>query len=251
MTSRFSYEIFEGPQADSSAEHGSGNPFYPDLPPESECDLTAANNFGAEVLLDAPPSGVPGIFVPDHYEPNYAYPLIVWLETAPTATGRLERRMRQISDRNYFGVSLVISDSDQIEEQLQGSFLGLRRKYHLNTERVYLLGCGAAGTQALSLGLSRPSWFAGVAALSSSWPQTPRLLSQYDQLRGKRVLLGMSESDAAAVLADVAYAARLLWSAGAHVTTLTVSGGCESFGPLLREIDRWAMQTIERPELVC
>jgi phospholipase/carboxylesterase len=201
--------------------------------------------------VDALPRDLPDLFVPDHYEPNYAYPLLVWLETSPVATGRLNRRMRQISDRNYFGASIVINDADQIEEQLHDTFIRLRRTYHLNTERVYLLGYGAAGTQALVTGLGRPEWFAGIAAVSSTWPEAPRLLSQFDALRGKCVLLGASESDRAALLADVAFSARLLWSAGVHVTSFTISCGSEPHGALFREIDRWVMQVIEQPELVC
>lgn len=253
MTSRFSSEMFEHPQSaemvevDAVEALGAAQQFS-DLVPLVERDLATERDLVGEPLVDAS-LDLPDVFVPDCYEPNYAYPLLVWLETAPVAPSRLDRRMRQISDRNYFGVSIVVAEADQIEEQLHETFLRLRRKFHLNTERVYLLGCGAAGTQALVTGLSQPGWYGGIAALSSSWPETPRLLSQYDELRGKRVLLGMSESDEAALLADAAYGARLLWSAGVHVTTLTTSGG-DTHRALFREIDRWVMQAIEQPELV-
>ena len=146
----------------------------------------------------------------------------------------------------------MVTDPGQIDEQLHETFLRLRRKFHLNTERVYLLGCGAAGTQALATGFRQPGWFGGIAALSSSWPEVPPLLSQYDELRGKRVLLGISESDDAALLADAAYGTRLLWSAGMHVTTLTTSADGEPHrSAFFGEIDHWVMKGIEQPELVC
>lgn len=252
MTSRISSELFEHPETTGTAEElVAAAQMYSDLVPLVERDLPSDRDFTDDLVVEAPALALPDVFVPDHYEANYAYPLLVWLESSTPGPGRLERRMRQISDRNYFGVSVVVTDPDQLEEQLHQTFLRLRRQFHLNTERVYLLGCGAAGTQALAIGLGQPAWFQGVAVLSAAWPENPRLLSQYDKLRGKRVLLSVSESDDAALLADVAYGTRLLWSAGLHVTTLTTSAGGELHRGLSREIDRWVMQGIEQPELVC
>jgi phospholipase/carboxylesterase len=250
MISRFSSELFEHPQSGEPAEDIGAVQMSSDLGPLTERDLVTDCDVGDMLVVEVPSCDLTDVFVPDQYEPNYAYPLLVWLETSRLAPSRLDRRMRQISDRNYFGVSIEVTDSGRIEEQLHETFLRLRRKFHLNTERVYLLGCGAAGTQALATGLSQPGCFGGIAALSSSWPEVPRLLSQYDELRGKRVLLGVSEADDAALLADAAYGARLLWSAGMHVTTLTTTAGGEPHRALLREIDHWVMQGIEQPEFV-
>ena len=54
------------------------------------------------------PSG-PGtnqwLFVPLHYEPNYAYPLIVWLHGAQDDERQLKRVMPFISLRNYVAVA--------------------------------------------------------------------------------------------------------------------------------------------------
>jgi predicted esterase len=164
---------------------------------------------------------------------------------------RLHRLMKIVSERNYFGVSVPVIDGDTVEEHLFETFVRLRCRYHLHTERVYLLGFGDAGTQALRTALRRPAWFAGVAAISARWPESPQLLAQYDELRGKRVLLGIGEADSAAIVSDALYMQQLLWSAGMHVTALAASAGGDTDHCLLREVDRWIMQGIEQPELVC
>jgi phospholipase/carboxylesterase len=191
------------------------------------------------------------IYIPDHYEANYAYPLLVWLQTTTWPRAGFERIMRMVSERNYFGVALPVVDADRVEEQLQATFARLRRRYRLHTERVFLLGIGEAGTQALATGLSQPDWFGGVAAISSHWPTTSRPLARYDELRGKRVLLGVDDRDDESVVTDVERAQKLLWTAGMHVTTLSCTNGGKTCPGLFRELDRWVMQSVEQPELVC
>ena len=57
------------------------------------------------------PSFADALFVPESYEPNYAYPLIIWLTDSATRQYELCRIMPQISTRNYFGVSLPAWES--------------------------------------------------------------------------------------------------------------------------------------------
>src|SRR5262249_37366203 len=116
------------------------------------------------------------IYIPTSYEPNYAYPLIVWLAPSNGAQIRLHSLMSMISERKSCGVSVASCEPDEIEENLPVLFARLRRKYRLHTERVFLAGVGAAGAQALVTGLNQPDWFGGIAAFSARWPETPRLL---------------------------------------------------------------------------
>src|SRR4029453_560382 len=49
--------------------------------------------------------GVPhAIFAPLHYEPNYAYPLLVWLHGPNDDERQLQRIMPSLSVRNYVAV---------------------------------------------------------------------------------------------------------------------------------------------------
>src|SRR5689334_12243455 len=46
------------------------------------------------------------LFGPLHYEPNYAYPLLVWLHGAGDDESQLKRIMPLVSLRNYVGVAI-------------------------------------------------------------------------------------------------------------------------------------------------
>ncbi len=251
MTVRFSSESFE--QSPGAAGNEELLPVaFPAGPlPTAGCEMLTRDLLPSTACADAEAVDVDELYIPEHYEPNYAYPLIAWLSPPAGSNGRLHRLMRMISDRNYFGVSVPVADPDTIEQQLFETFVGLRRRYHLHTERVYLLGFGDAGTCALEVGLNQPDWFAGVAAISARCPESPRLLRRYNDLGGKRVLLGIDEKGTAPLVADCLYMQQLFWSAGMQVTALAASAGSDSRRSLLREVDRWAMQAIEQPELVC
>jgi phospholipase/carboxylesterase len=251
MNTRFSTSACDHPQPPRGRSQPAPDPVIPGLLPSAGCEALAADVRDETLPADRPALDLDEIFVPAHYEPNYAYPLIAWLSPPAGSNGRLKRLMRTVSERNYFGVSVPVNDPDQIEQHLYETFVRLRRRYHLHTERVYLLGFGEEGTQALQTGLERPDWFAGVAAISARWPDTPRLLARYDELRGKRALIGFGERDSAAVVADALYMQQLLWSAGMHVSAVAAPTGREINHGLLREIDRWIMQGIEQPQLVC
>jgi phospholipase/carboxylesterase len=251
MTARFSSESFEHSPAPVARREAAFGQDVADLLPSVGHESLLAKTLDEPADLDGSTLEADDTFVPDHYEPNYAYPLIVWLAPPGAPRRRLQRLMRTVSERNYFGVTVPVVGGDSVEEQLFETFVRLRQRYHLHTERVYLLGFGDFGTQALKTALCRPAWFAGVAAISARWPESPRLLAQYDELRGKRMLLGIGENDSVAIVSDALYMQQLLWSAGMHVTALAAPAGGDADQCLLREVDRWIMQGIEQPELVC
>ena len=122
-----------------------------------------------------------------------------------------------------------------------------RRQYYNENDRALQQKV----PHALEAGLNQPDWFSGVAAISARCPDSPRLLRRYNDLRGKQVLLGIDEKGTAPIVADCLYRQQLFWSAGMQVTALASSAGGDSRRSLLREVDRWVMQTIEQPELVC
>lgn len=259
MNARFSSNLFEQPQDSADLQNLAHEADLAELIPSAGRDVMTARSAPtmdfamepvAEPVAEAA-AGLDEVFIPDHYESNYAYPLLVWLQTTTWPPGGFERIMRMVSERNYFGVALPVVDADRMEEQLQETVARLRRRYHLHTERVFLVGIGEAGTRALSTGLGRPDWFGGVAAISSPWPTESRLLARYDELRGKRVLLGVDDRDDDALVEGVERAQKLLWTAGMHVTTLSCSNGGKTCPGLFRELDRWFMQSVEQPELVC
>lgn len=201
------------------------------------------------------------IFIPEGYEPNYAYPLIVWM-VGPQQNKRdeLRRVLPGISTRNYLGMSFCPETSltedatgeglYDIEQSLRNRVERLQRRYHVHTERVFLAGFGEGATWALRLGLNRPEWFAGVAAISGKFPNDDCPLNRYRELRGKRVMLGAARSDHETTTADMLRTSRLLHAAGLRVCTRLYEGGHELTPGMLTEVDRWVMQEIFQAQRV-
>jgi phospholipase/carboxylesterase len=248
MNARFSPELFA--RTEPSDEGGAivAESLLPELFPLAGCQELVPAVVSARA--DDSSEEEDDVYVPEHYEHNYAYPLIVWLYPPASAPRQWRRSMKCISERNYVGVSIPIGDYEETASQVFATVARVRKRFHLHTERVYLVGFNDAGTRAVELGLSRPGWFGGIAAVSAGFPKIARPLSRYEELRGKRVFLALTERDGAALAGEVRRAQRLLFSAGMRVTCCTAAADDRHAG-LLREIDRWIMGDIEQPELVC
>lgn len=198
----------------------------------------------SQIELQIPRHTADDLHVPDHYESGYAYPLIVWLTSADGPQRDFRALMRRISDRNCFGIAVRNRPGLRLEDCIFETVVGLRRKYHLHSERIYLAGVGDEAVLALQTGLARPEWFGGIVALSADLPSQYRWLPRFDELRGKRVLLGAGRDDVVQV-ESVQRLQRLLWSAGLSARACSYDFRDQIDDGLLREIDRWMMQSIE------
>ncbi|MBI5758888.1 MAG: hypothetical protein HZA46_10265 [Planctomycetales bacterium] len=211
------------------------------------------------------PQPIENLFVPEHYEPKYAYPLIVWLQADGTAASDFTKLMSQISSRNYFGFSLsgttpaannnpdvlsISSDDNPIvavEERLFETVKQLRRDYHIHSERIFIAGFGDGATLALQLGLRRPEWFAGIASLAGQFPNMPLALNRFRDLIGKRVFLGTGSRNASCGETDLLRTGRLLHTAGLRVCTRFYDAGHELSADMLTEVNRWVMAEMYAP----
>jgi phospholipase/carboxylesterase len=209
----------------------------------------------------APQAHPCGVFVPENYEPNYAYPLVVWLHDAGRSERDIVEVLPMISMRNYIGLALRgtartsrdASDAFSwsrtrnagldFEERLYASVRQMRRDFHIHTERVFLVGAGEGGTMAWDLFLTRPQWFAGVAVLGGRFPWGRRPLRQFRALSGKQALI-VADNQKAPSHAQAEQVGRLLYTAGLEVSVRTSACGRPSSRPLLRQVDRWIMRSI-------
>jgi hypothetical protein len=113
----------ENPSARSSRDHddppgGSSNQHQTHLGPYVELPPTLGEMLfklggvrgGRGMVLGVRTARGDGVtyalFAPLHYEPNYAYPLIVWLHGAGGSEHELAERMPHVSPRNYLGLAL-------------------------------------------------------------------------------------------------------------------------------------------------
>lgn len=255
MTMRFSRDIesefFDRPQ--------STDPFRGKIDPAPTSDPRTEP-------LDETPAHLSSVYIPEHYEPNYAYPLVVWVERGESPFHGLHQVVPVISERNYVGLSLQIDplnaggeyaegefprpDRTDLEDMLCEQIRELRREIHIHTERIFLAGFGEGASAALEMGLARPEWFAGMACLATRFPAAPLALNRYHDLRGKRVLLAAGLKDRHVPVTETMRTARLLHAAGMKVCTRIHDAGHQVTRPMLREIDRWIMQEIYHPQPV-
>ena len=142
--------------------------------------------------------------VPLHYEPNYRYPLIVWLHHAGHNERQVEMVMPHISLRNYVAVGVRgsrASDSaghrfewgwspagvDAAHEAVAFAVEEASGRYSVDPGRVVLAGYRDGGTMAMRLALRDPERFSGVVSLGGPLPVSGGQLGNFQQLRQRRL----------------------------------------------------------------
>ncbi len=232
---------------------------------ESEAEAAHGLVLPASCFGQAPQDTAQTLFAPQHYEPGYAYPLLVWLHDSGEDEWQLLRVMPLVSLRNYVAVGprgVLLRDPagadqwgwsqarpqvDLAEERVFAAIDAARRRYHVDDRRVFVAGAGSGGTMALRIAAAWPERFAGAASLGGPLPEAHCApLSQWNRLRGLPIFLAVGRQSPAYSPARACEDLRLLRTAGLHSITLREYHPCEH--PLiphaLRDLDRWIMEHI-------
>ncbi len=207
------------------------------------------------------------VFLPHNYEPNYPYPLILWLNDGEWTARELLDLMPRISPQNYVGLSVEgltatnrftsgplappnsLDPLDALLETLKDVVGQMRREFHVHSERIYIAGFGEQASVALRMLLRRPEWFAGAMAFGLRNRQLPPL-SNYDEVRGKRVFLSAGIRDLRVSLPDHVALGRLLRSAGVSAILRNYDSSEDPTAKQLRDVDHWLMNAIHDSTLV-
>ncbi len=202
-------------------------------------------------------------FAPLHYEPNYAYPLLVWLH-GPGRDGerQLVRIMPMISMRNYVaGAPRGIrnrslegfswpQDPQSIESADHRVFdciAAACERFSVAPQRVFLGGFDGGGTMAFRIALSRPECFAGVLSLGGALPRGHQPFGRLVAARRLPAFLAMGRDSENYGPAQACDDLRLLHTAGVSVTLRQYPCGHELSEQMLRDVDRWIMEQITNP----
>ena len=196
-----------------------------------------------------------GLFIPEKYEPNYPYPLILWFHDAGGDESDLLSLMPRISERNYFGLSLrgpaAAGESSanglswpcdresiaRLEKQVFHTLCELRRNFHIHSERVFLAGAGTGATMALRLLLNRAEWFAGAFGIGGELPAFDPQQTAHPDLAERRVFLTLPASE------DQQQQARLWRAAGLNLMTEADDARAVT-SKRLSQLNHWVMETI-------
>jgi phospholipase/carboxylesterase len=215
------------------------------------------------------PSGWPvRTFLPTGYEPNYPYPLMVFLHNHGGSEEQILRLAPRLSRRNYiciglrgphrlsergdgraaFGWGLDGALDVLVEEYVFRAVEQTRRHLHVHSERIYLAGFCEGAMLAYRLGLLYPERFAGVIALNGCIPRHGGPLLRLPEVRKLRVLIGHGIANAIVPFTLARNDFRLLYTAGLSVRMHSYPANHRIHRDMLRDIDRWVMQAIHDEE---
>jgi len=202
------------------------------------------------------------VFVPQHYEGKYPYPLIVWLHGPGNDERQLLRVMPRISMRNYVGVAprgpLRVSGPngpgftwqteedafEQVEQRIFAAIEAAGNKYHIGPERVFLAGFDLGGTVAFRVGMNHPERFAGILSVGGSFPRSRAPLWRLDEARRVPVFVANGRESRRYPSETICRDLRLMHSAGMDITVRLYPSEDEMTGDMLRDMDGWIMEQV-------
>jgi phospholipase/carboxylesterase len=209
------------------------------------------------------------VFAPLHYEPGYAYPLLVWLHGSDCDERQLLRIMPLVSLRNYVAVAprgVAITSQEkpmlaaaedaaygwlhdeqhlpQAEQRIFDSIEMAFRRFNVDPRRIFLAGFDTGGTMALRVAMNHPYKFAGVLSLGGCLPTGGAPLSRLPEARQLAVFLAAGRRSAVYDEKHVCDDLRLLHTAGMSITLRLYPCGHEISPQMLSDVDRWIIELI-------
>jgi phospholipase/carboxylesterase len=202
-------------------------------------------------------------FLPFGYEPNYPYPLLVFLHGNGSSEEQILRLAPRLSRRNYICIAVrgpaagalrpdgraSFSWGDDptnamVEEYVFRAIEQTRRNFHAHSERIYLAGFREGATLAYSLGLTFPERFAGVISMNGCMPRRGGPLLRLPDVRKLNVLIGHGVANAIVPQRLARDDFRLLYTAGLSVKLHSYATNHRIHSDMLRDMDRWIMRQI-------
>jgi phospholipase/carboxylesterase len=203
------------------------------------------------------------LFAPLHYEPNYAYPMLVWLHGAGDDESQLKRIMPLVSLRNYVGAALrgtapATADGRKpgytwpqtradvaLAEQCVFDLIDLAStRFNIARQRVFLAGFDAGGTMAFRLAMAHPHRFAGILSLGGEFPIDRTPLVRLTDARRVPVFLACGRDSAVYPTEAVCENLKLFHTAGLSVALRQYPCGQQVMPLMLADMDRWMMEQI-------
>ncbi len=196
-------------------------------------------------------------FMPVHYEPGYAYPLLVWLHDCELNEDCLPQLMPHVSLRNFVAVAprgtvtqsrgyswrQELAAIEAAEAAVDDAIERAGDRFNINSDRILLAGHGSGGTMALRLAMQDPGRFAGVASIAGRLPKSYHPLANINQFRKLPVMIASGlESlnyDQWAACDDL----RLLHSAGCQVAIRQYPDD-DLTDTMLGDLNRWLMEIV-------
>ncbi len=201
------------------------------------------------------------LFAPLHYEPNYAYPLFVWLHGPNDDERQLQRIMPLLSIRNYVGVGprgnvrvlhgragFGWNDSPEAiaiaEQHVFDAIETALSRYHTAPNRVFLAGLEGGGTLAYRVAAQCPERFAGVLSIGGAFPSAENPLTRLTHLRPVPLFVAQGRDSELYPVDRLCADLRLMHSAGLSITLRQYPCSDELNTQMLHDMDAWMMEIV-------
>jgi phospholipase/carboxylesterase len=218
-------------------------------------------------VLDRPPQALSvRTFIPDGYEPRYAYPLVVVFHPNGWNEDQALRLVPQMSRRNFIALSIrgpqllgVREDgelscgwgtdeslADLVTDHLLQAVEQTRRHVHVHSERIYLLGLCEGANAAYRSAFALADQLGGLAILNGAIPK-PRAgcpLFRLDRIRKLNAFIGHGIANAVIPCSQATRDQRLLYTAGSNVRFQTYPTTHRIHEHMLRDVNRWMIGRI-------
>ncbi len=200
------------------------------------------------------------LFVPMHYEKNYAYPLIVWLHSDGAQSSEIHRVIPQVSMRNFVAVAprspvgnfeagyFWEQESDTIDlahDSILDAIDSTSMRFNISSQRIFIGGAGSGGTMAFRVALERPEIFSGVISINGPIPDNQKPLGQWSECRQLPVFWAHSRHSESFAQDQLCRQLRLLHIAGFSVTLRQYPTECCLNPKTLSDMNKWIMETID------
>lgn len=202
-------------------------------------------------------------FLPAGYEPNYAYPLVLFFHGQGSSEEQILRLAPRLSRRNYICLALRGPQKTQryqdggigyaweegsraeafTEEYVFQAVEQACETYNIHPDRIYLTGFCEGAALAYRLGLAYPTKFRGIIAMNGQLPTNVPLL-RWPETRRLKVLMGHGIANSVIPLSSARRAHRLLYTAGLDIQFQTYPTNHRIHIDMLRDMNRWIMKLV-------
>lgn len=200
------------------------------------------------------------LFIPLHYEKNYAYPLIIWLHDDAGRADQVQQVLPATSLRNYVGIGVQSpqgNDSsgfrwdqdwktiDLAQHSIEAAIDQASVRCNINPSRIFRGGRGTGGTMALRLALARPELFAGVMSIDGPLPNDQTPLREWTRCRTLPIYWAHDRTSTHFSLQQLCRQLRLFHIAGFSVTLRQYPLAEMLDKDALSDMNHWMMEMIQ------
>jgi phospholipase/carboxylesterase len=218
---------------------------------------------GAPVSTRRSPISAPSnaYFLPQHYEPNYAYPLVVWLHGPHDNENQLKSVMPHVSIRNYVAVgprgtaASELDDGSHIrfrwiqgethvhvaEQRVLDAIDEATRRWNIAPSRTFIAGLHCGGTMALRLALRNPERFAGALSFGGPFPTQRAPLARLRRVQQLPLFLAITADSELYPQHEVCQHLRLFHIARLKVNIHQYPGDDALTTQMLKDMNHWVM----------